>query len=756
MGHDETTKLKIAVIQCVPGSTVTKGSAVVVSKAVQILGPKAVFCVGFCGGLNNRKVKLGDVVISEKLITYAPSTVTDNGVVERGVRVPSKTYLADLIKTAGHGWEAPLKDPRNLEVKVHRDGVFLSGPEVVDSKERRDQLIKRFPDAIAIEMEGEGLYAAAHDLDVEWVVIKGVSDLADGKKSETDSWRPFASTMAASLTAHILSDAIVFEDWPHYGNMSVRKRRFSSTEDPNDPSISVPPKLPMKMDCEVVRQDANDSGVTPQKVLCRIADRYFQTLPPSTPEEYNEFQRYLREVRNILMVDVAVGSLIITLECSSLEILEGLWEDYCSGHLNKMAQKCLVTKDILRESGLLEVKLITTILEEDYRACREFFTAPSEIEARGPRAQLAYENALKSGEVKLYRARIMFIGQDRAGKTSLKKSFLGRPFDPNEQSTDGIEIDPSKFEIDVDQVKNWQPTDEKLGVSQFAEDLTRMLIRKLDEEQKQLNPVVQDKPKKTRPLENQVPNREETVAKEGENTISPSLVIHMVSHSANATTRESAIPQLNIDPTLPPEEVVHLLDQHLKGLNLQSDATSTEHHLTLDLWDFAGQNLYYASYPVFLSSRAVYMLVYNLSKGLNDAAKPSFRHGNFDTPLKNPNNETNLENLLSWLVSVSTMSPRKPVVDEKESSKNKDLPYVRPPVFIIGTHADKPVEYIDRMKQQIEDEISGHEYTCHVIRPIFSVDNTQGSSGEGIRALQKRMIEVLKEQPYIGEKVPVR
>ena len=250
------------------------------------------------------------------------------------------------------------------------------------------------------------------------------------------------------------------------------------------------------------------------------------------------------------------------------------------------------------------------------------------------------------------------------------------------------------------------------------------------------------------------------MAKEGENTISPSLVIHMVSHSANATTSESAIPQLNINPTLPPEEVVHLLDQHLKGLNLQSDATSTEHHLTLDLWDFAGQNLYYASYPVFLSSRAVYMLVYNLSKGLNDAAKPSFRHGNFDTPLKNPNNETNLENLLSWLVSVSTMSSRKPVVDEskkKERSKNKELPeYVRPPVFIVGTHADNPVEDIDRMKRQIEDEISGKGYACHVIKPIFSVDNTQGSSGEGIRALQRKMIEVLREEPYMGEEVPVR
>jgi len=156
MGGDETVKLKIAVIQCSPGSTVTKGSVVVVTKAIQILGPKAVFCVGFCGGLNNKKVKLGDVVISAKLITYAPSKVTDSGVLERGVSVPLKTHLADLIRSAGYGWQPPLKDPKELEVKVRRDGVFLSGPEVVDSKERRDQLIKRFPDAIAVEMEGEG------------------------------------------------------------------------------------------------------------------------------------------------------------------------------------------------------------------------------------------------------------------------------------------------------------------------------------------------------------------------------------------------------------------------------------------------------------------------------------------------------------------------------------------------------------------------------------------------------------------------
>ena len=156
IGDGETMTSKIAVIKCNTGSTVPKGSVLVVTKAVKILRPKAVFCVGFCGGLNYRKVKLGDVVVSARLTTYAPIKITDSGVRERGVHVPIPTQLADLIRSAGEGWEAPLKDPGQLEVEVHRDGEFLSGPEVVDSKERRDQLINRFPDAIAIEMEGEG------------------------------------------------------------------------------------------------------------------------------------------------------------------------------------------------------------------------------------------------------------------------------------------------------------------------------------------------------------------------------------------------------------------------------------------------------------------------------------------------------------------------------------------------------------------------------------------------------------------------
>ena len=101
---------------------------------------------------------------------------------------------------------------------------------------------------------------------------------------------------------------------------------------------------------------------------------------------------------------------------------------------------------------------------------------PSEIQKHDPEVQRAFFRAMWSGEVQVYRGRIMFIGQDRAGKTSLKKSLLGIPFDPQEDSTVGIEVDPSKFEVDVDHAINWQPTEQKdLAVHEFEDDIAKII-----------------------------------------------------------------------------------------------------------------------------------------------------------------------------------------------------------------------------------------------------------------------------------------
>ena len=117
---------------------------------------------------------------------------------------------------------------------------------------------------------------------------------------------------------------------------------------------------------------ANGTIPTPQQVLDLIASKYLQNLNPSTPEDFNSFIQYMREVREVILLDWKPGSLIITLECGSLKILEELWQDYCTGNLGRVVQECLVTEDILKELGLSEIKMITTIDEKDYRDCQEY------------------------------------------------------------------------------------------------------------------------------------------------------------------------------------------------------------------------------------------------------------------------------------------------------------------------------------------------------------------------------------------------
>ena len=63
-----------------------------------------------------------------------------------------------------------------------------------------------------------GVFTAAFDSEIEWLIVKGIADYADSSSTQQNakSWRRFAGVMAASLVTHILSDPTVFHSWPHY------------------------------------------------------------------------------------------------------------------------------------------------------------------------------------------------------------------------------------------------------------------------------------------------------------------------------------------------------------------------------------------------------------------------------------------------------------------------------------------------------------------------------------------------------------
>ena len=86
---------------------------------------------------------------------------------------------------------------------------------------------------------------------------------------------------------------------------------------------------------------------------------------------------HIQDAYNLALKSVGVGSLEITFQCPSLESLESLWSDYQTGHLNSIAQRYLVTDDIKKKLNLENVKLKTTIEEENYRICKEILMEKS-------------------------------------------------------------------------------------------------------------------------------------------------------------------------------------------------------------------------------------------------------------------------------------------------------------------------------------------------------------------------------------------
>ena len=111
---------------------------------------------------------------------------------------------------------------------------------------------------------------------------------------------------------------------------------------------------------------------TKEDVLCSIAINYLKSTPPRSKDEHVEFLSYLKEMR-LVITGLSVGSLLITVKCDSLQILERLWEDYLSGHLGGVVQRSFVTEELFAELNLAELKLKTTISEEEYKVCKKYF-----------------------------------------------------------------------------------------------------------------------------------------------------------------------------------------------------------------------------------------------------------------------------------------------------------------------------------------------------------------------------------------------
>lgn len=163
--------VEILHIRTSPGSSGAHGSARVSEAAIAQIRPAFVFSVGIAFGVDEKKQKLGDVLISEYVFSYERGKYKDGDFQWRGDNVPCSPDAVSYGRQY---------DFYGADFSVIPGGI-LSGDKLVDDEHFRTMLTKMDSRAVGGEMEASGIAQSCNVLHVPFAMLKGICDFAVGK-----------------------------------------------------------------------------------------------------------------------------------------------------------------------------------------------------------------------------------------------------------------------------------------------------------------------------------------------------------------------------------------------------------------------------------------------------------------------------------------------------------------------------------------------------------------------------------------------
>lgn len=187
-------------------------AAIVATLLVSHFDPTALLFSGTAGAIDHALYP-GDVVIGTAVAQHDTGIVTPAGTERRGLRntitreldpilLPAPDALLAAARAAATGLRLPRvatddgeRAPRVIE------GVIVTGDMFIADAGKRDEL-RASLGAAAVEMEGAAVVQACRTFGVPCLVIRSITDRADGSASGSyDRFRGVASENAAALVA---------------------------------------------------------------------------------------------------------------------------------------------------------------------------------------------------------------------------------------------------------------------------------------------------------------------------------------------------------------------------------------------------------------------------------------------------------------------------------------------------------------------------------------------------------------------------
>lgn len=180
--------------------------------AIRRWHPRYVLLVGIAGGVAERGVNLGDVLISDQVVDYELQKVTVDGRQYRWqVHRADQRLLEAARNLSDTAWRSRIgkrRPTRGRPQPKRHVGPVATGDKVVAYGPLLAELRADWPQLIGVEMEAGGAATAAFQAATRpgFFMVRGVSDLADEHKgtASVESWRPYACHVAAAYTVALL------------------------------------------------------------------------------------------------------------------------------------------------------------------------------------------------------------------------------------------------------------------------------------------------------------------------------------------------------------------------------------------------------------------------------------------------------------------------------------------------------------------------------------------------------------------------
>ena len=230
----------------------------------------------------------------------------------------------------------------------------------------------------------------------------------------------------------------------------------------------------------------------------------------------------------------------------------------------------------------------------------------------------------------------MFIGQGQSGKTSLKRSLKGEGFDPEETITKGVERDPSYCKVSQEVWKIGESGDEATNSDQAPISYEKFTAQCIFKSLKEGINSIQMK-------NNDASNLESVIDS------SNSKVFQKVWKKAAIKEAEPDVLELKEVP----DEIAALVENLLQLE--EAEGSQGKEGLYSVLWDFGGQSVYYATHPLFLTTRAIYLLVYDLSRDPDGKVSPEVKRGFYEDIEDVFCERSNMDYLDLWMSSVYSL-----------------------------------------------------------------------------------------------------